>query len=120
MYTKSRAAIQPSYAPVRRGPEAQLLSALHDLGQGLGELRHHAATPWASVTFTGSRHGVTLAFTGNAAVAAGEALIDTLPDHEFSIPRHIAADAAVVAVEHAVLPAPQLVVTLEVLLLEDC
>jgi hypothetical protein len=110
----------PSNRPARRGPEGQLLAALRALGQGQGELRGHTVSPWASVTFTGSRHHVTLGFVGAAAIAAGEELIDALPDHEFTVPGHLVADAAIVAVEHTALPTPQLVVTMAVLLLEDC
>jgi len=62
---------------------------------------------------------VVIAFTGAEAVAAGEAFIDALPDHEFTIPRQLVADAAVVAVEHTTLPEQRLEVTAELLLLED-
>ena len=44
---------------------------------------------------------------------------DALPDHEFTIPRQLVADAAVVAVEHTTLPEQRLEVTAELLLLED-
>jgi hypothetical protein len=103
----------------RRTPWMPLLSALLDLGQGKGELVRHSERSWASVTFSGTRHTVVLAFTGTEAVAAGEALIDVLPDHEFTIPRQLVADAAVVAVDHSALPEPRLEVTAELLLLEE-
>ena len=97
----------------------QLLSAVLELGQGCAELLRHTDRPWASATFTGSRHTILLAFNGNTAVAAGEALIDALPEHEFTIPRQLVADAAVIAVEHTLLPQPRLQVELALLLLED-
>jgi hypothetical protein len=103
----------------RRTPWMPLLSALLDLGGGKGELVRHTERNWASVTFAGTRHSVVLCFTGAEAVAAGEAFIDALPDHEFTIPRQLVADAAVVAVEHTALPEPRLEVTAELLLLED-
>lgn len=102
-----------------RTPWLPLLSALMELAGGKAELLRHAERGWASVTFAGTRHTVVLAFTGAEAVAAGEALIDALPDYEFAIPRQLVADAAVVAVEHSLLPEPRLEVTAELLLLED-
>ena len=103
----------------RRSPWMQLLSALMGLAGGRAELIRHAERPWASVTFAGSRHTVLLAFTGSEAVAAGEAFIAALPDHEFTIPRQLVADAAVLALEQVMLPEPRIEVEIEVLLLED-
>ncbi|MFM5922920.1 MAG: hypothetical protein ACKOPG_01870 [Novosphingobium sp.] len=105
--------------PARRAPWIPLLSAVMELAGSKAELLRHAERSWASVTFSGTRHTVTLAFTGTEAVAAGESLIDALPDHEFAIPRQLVADAAVVAVDHTALPEPRLEVTVELLLLED-
>lgn len=103
----------------RRTPWLPLLSALLELGGGKGELVRHSERNWASVTFAGTRHSVVIAFAGAEAVAAGEAFIEALPEHEFNIPRQLVADAAVVAVEHTALPEPRLEVTAELLLLED-
>ncbi|MGB7656151.1 MAG: hypothetical protein WBL74_11780 [Novosphingobium sp.] len=103
----------------RRTPWMQLLSALLDLAQGQAELVRHAERTWASVTFSGTRHSVVLAFTGAEAVAVGEGLIDALPDHEFAIPGQLVADAAVVRVEHSLLPEPRLEVEIEVLMLDE-
>jgi hypothetical protein len=102
-----------------RTPWLPLLSSLMELAGGKAELLRHAERSWASVTFSGTRHSVVLAFSGAEAVAAGEAFIEALPDHEFSIPRQLVADAAVIAVEHTALPGPRLEVTAELLLLED-
>lgn len=103
----------------RRTPWLPLLSELMTLAEGRAELLRHAERAWASVTFAGTRHTVTLCFTGAEAVAAGEGFIAALPDHEFTIPRQLVADAAVVAAEHTALPEPRLEVTAELLLLED-
>lgn len=102
-----------------RRPWLSLLSALFELGQGEAELIRHSERNWASATFAGTRHNVTLAFTGTEAIAAAEGLIEALPDHEFAIPGQLVADATVVSVEQAVLPQPRIVVELELLLLED-
>lgn len=113
------AAAETARRTVRRGPWMHLLAALMGLGQGKGELLRHSEQPWASVTFSGSRHALTFAFAGVEAVEAGETLLALLPEHEFAIPGQLVADAAVTAVEHTALPEPRLEVMLEVLLLDE-
>lgn len=109
---------QPSAPHVRR-PWLQLLSAVMEMAGNQAELLRHSERPWASVTFSGSRHAMALAFTGSEAVAAGEAFIAALPEHEFTVARQIVADAAVVSVEHVLLPEPRMVAEIELLLLEE-
>ena len=111
-------ALRTSVPRVRR-PWLQVLSAVMELAGNQAELLRHAESPWASVTFSGSRHAMALAFSGSKAVAAGEAFITALPEHEFSVPRQIVADAAVVSVEHVLLPEAKLMVEIELLLLEE-
>lgn len=103
----------------RRTPWAALLKALLELAGNQAELLSHAERAWASVTFSGSRHDVRLRFTGIEAIDAGELFIDTLPDHEFSIPRQLVADAAVLSVTHILQPEPFMEVEVQLLLLED-
>lgn len=103
----------------RRTPWLPLLHALLELAEGKAELIRHAERAWASVTFSGTRHDVTLAFVGTEAVEAGERFIEALPEHEFTIPRQLVADAAVLRVEHTLLPQPRLVVEAQLLLLEE-
>jgi len=114
-----QALISAAARKARRAPWVHLLTALLDLAGGKAELLRHSERSWASVTFSGTKHLVALAFTGAEAVAAGEALIDALPEHEFALPRQLVADAAVVAVTHSALPAPRLEVELELLLLDE-
>jgi hypothetical protein len=104
--------------PARR-PWLPLLSELLALGQGKGELLRHSERPWASLTFSGTRHRVRLAFAGTEAVAAGERLIEALPEHEFAIPGQLVADAMIAEVEHTALPEPRLEIEAELLLLEE-
>jgi len=78
----------------------------------------HGEANWASITFAGTRHRIVLEFAGEAAVAAGECFIAFLPEHEFTLPGHLVADAAVVSVDHVAAP-PLLRVTCELLLLEE-
>ena len=104
---------------LRRNPANRLLGALCDLGDGQAIVLRHEERAWASITFAGSRHTLALRFAGDAAVAAGERFIAALPDHEFAIPRRLVADAAIVAVRHALLPEPSLEIECEVLLLDE-
>ncbi|MCC6924766.1 MAG: hypothetical protein IT549_02950 [Novosphingobium sp.] len=103
----------------RRTPWMPLLSAVLELAQGQAELLRHSERAWASVTFSGSKHTVVLAFDGADKVLAGETLIDALPEHEFTLPRLLVADAAVVRVEHSALPQPRLEVEVELLVLDE-
>jgi len=96
-----------------------LLGQVLKLAGGHGELLRHDERPWASVTFSGTRHTIALAFTGTKAITAAERVIDNLCDHEFDIPGHIVADAQVREVSHQHVPAHQLTMELEILLLED-
>jgi hypothetical protein len=96
-----------------------LLSALLELAEGKAELLRHAERAWASITFSGSRHTVALAFTGAEAIAAGERFVEALAEYEFDIPRYLVAEAAVISVVHETLPEPRMSVEVELLLLED-
>jgi hypothetical protein len=113
-----REAIERPARRIRR-PWLQLLAAIMALAEDRATLVRHRERPWASVTFSGTRHLVTLAFDGPEAIAAGERFIAALSDHEFSIPRQLVADAAVIEVDHAPLPEQRLTVTCELLLLEE-
>lgn len=106
--------------PRRSGQWLQLLTALLELAGGKAELVSHAERTWASATFSGTRHTIRLDFSGADAIAAGEALIDAVAEHEFALPRQIVADASVVAVEHTTLPQPVMAVEIVLLLLDDC
>jgi len=103
----------------RRAPWTQMLNALLRLAGRQAELVSHGERPWASATFSGSRHTVVLTFAGAGAQAAGEAFIAALPEHEFTLPGQLVADATVAAVNHAMLPEPVLTVEAELLLLDD-
>jgi hypothetical protein len=101
-----------------RRPANRLIDALIVLSGSHAELLSHSERPWASATFSGSRHQVTLTFTGLEAVAAAEQFIEAVPEHEFEIPGQLVADAAVIEASLAMLPEPKFTVVLE-LLLED-
>ncbi|NBC35739.1 hypothetical protein GTZ99_04115 [Novosphingobium sp. FSY-8] len=102
-----------------RHPSLQLLHALLRLAGDKAELISHAERPWASATFHGTRHTVTLEFNGVDGIAAADELIATLPEHEFTIRGQLVADAVVAEVTQWQIPAPRMVVECELLLLAD-
>lgn len=97
----------------------RLREALSALAQGRAHVLTHSETAWTSVTFTGTRHRIELAFEGAEAIEAGECFIALLPEHEFTIPGQLVADAAVVEVDHLLAPEPKLTIVAELLLLEE-
>ena len=102
-----------------RGPWLALLSEVLTLAGSHAEFRHHAERPWCSATFSGSRHTVTLEFSGQPALDAAEVLIATLPDHEFTVSGQLVADATIAAVDHETGPPPRMIVEVELLLLDE-
>jgi hypothetical protein len=112
----ARDAVSP---PRPRRPWAALINALLDLAGPEAAFLAHGERPWASATFSGSRHAVTLAFAGARGVIAGEAFAEALAEHEFAIPRQIVADACVTGMLHEVEAQERLVVDVELLLVEE-
>ncbi len=109
----------PRPAPrVPRSPGQRLRDAVGELAAGMAIVTRHTERNWASITFAGARHRLELLFEGAVAVDAGERLIACLPEHEFTIPGQLVAEATVVEVDHSLDP-PQMRVTCEVLLLEE-
>ncbi|MEO6093557.1 MAG: hypothetical protein ABIT04_02870 [Novosphingobium sp.] len=100
-------------------PWLPLLNAVLGLAGSHAQLLSHGERAWASITFAGSRHTIALTFAGEDGAAAAEAFIAALPEHEFSIRGRLVADATVVSVDHALLPAPSVTVQAEFLLLDD-
>ncbi|MGB7419630.1 MAG: hypothetical protein WA918_10670 [Erythrobacter sp.] len=106
------------YRP-RRTTSDRLREALSSLARNQGQFLTHEEAPWSSITFSGTRHEITLAFEGAEAVAAGETFIAALPEHEFTVPGQLVADADVREVEHRFAAEERLVVTCVLLLLEE-
>jgi hypothetical protein len=48
--------------------------------------------PWASITFSGERHRISLCLPGPGAAAAAEAFLDGLAERDFPLRGHILAD----------------------------
>ena len=103
----------------RRSLSDRLLAALGALADHRGVVLQHSENAWASITFAGARHRVTMLFDGAEAVAAAEILIADLPEHEFTLPRHFVAQASVVEVDHRLYPAPAMTLVCELLVLEE-
>ena len=109
----------PRRPRARRSSGDRLRSALIALADHHAQVVTHSEKAWASITFAGTRHSLALLFAGEQAVEAGEAFIAALPEHEFTLPGQLVADAAISEVEHRLLPAPRMVVQCDLLLLED-
>ncbi len=103
----------------RRSPWVRLLDSLIALSGGHAQLLRHSERPWASATFSGTRHNAALAFEGNEAMEAAERFIEALPDHEFAIPGQLVADAAVIEARLDMLPVPRFEIEVELLLLDE-
>ena len=103
----------------RRTAADRLRDALLTLSDHHAQIVAQSERAWASITFAGARHVFTLIFAGEAAVEAGERFVADLPDHEFSLSGQLVADATVSEVEHRMVPSPRMIVTCEVLMLEE-
>ena len=103
----------------RRTAADRLRDALLTLSDHHAQIVAQSERAWASITFAGARHTFSLIFAGEAAVEAGERFVANLPDHEFTLAGQLVADATVSEVEHRMLPSPRLIVTCEVLMLEE-
>jgi len=84
-----------------------------------GILIEHGETPWASITFAGTRHAMVWFFAGVEAITSGEEFVAALPDHEFRIPGRLVADATITEVSNRQLPEPTMTVKAEILLLDE-
>lgn len=106
------------YRPKRTTAD-RVREALLTLAEGRASLLTHEETAWSSITFSGTRHELMLDFDGAEAVEVGEEFIAALPDHEFTIPGQLVADATVREVDHRFGPDERMVVTAVLLLLEE-
>ena len=106
------------YRP-RRTVSDRVREAVLTLAEGKASLLTHEETAWHSITFSGTRHEFMLDFDGIEAVVAGENFLEALPDHEFTIPGHLVADATIREVDHRFGANERMVVTAVLLLLEE-
>lgn len=82
---------------MRRRPDVleRLVRALVGSAPAAVAVRHAASRPWASATFVGARHRITLFGVTSAEL---DGWIAGLPAAEFDLPGALVADLAVVAV----------------------
>jgi len=73
-----------------------LSSSFANLGVTLEEIRSRS---WASATFTGARHELTLRIAGDGARGAADAFLANLHAAEFKLRGHILADIALLSDE---------------------
>lgn len=116
--TKSAQPRTRRYRPKRTTGD-RVREALLMLAEGRANLLSHEEKAWSSITFTGTRHEVVLDFDGREAVEVGEEFIAALPDHEFTIPGQLVADATVRDVDHRFGADERMKVTAVLLLLEE-
>lgn len=116
---ETKAVATATIPPRRLSATDRLMRAVREIAGSLARIVEHRETPWASITFTGTRHCLVLRFEGGDAVSDGEAFVTALPEHEFRIHGQLVADAAITRVDHALLPAPLLEVECEILLLDE-
>lgn len=76
---------------------------------------------WASITFTGARHDISVRLDGDGADAAAAAFLTNLEAAEFRLRGHILADIALVSKERSTGPegSPRVRIRLEALTVED-
>ena len=79
-----------------------------------------ASRSWASATFTGARHVLTLRLTGDGAEAAADAFLGDVEVAEFRLRGHILADIALISRESIANAGEPIVrIKLEALTVED-
>ncbi len=103
----------------RRSLSDRVREALLVLAEKQAKVLTHEEKAWASITFAGTRHSLTMEFDGEGAVACGENFIEALPEHEFVIPGQLVAEAEVNEIKHSLNPHPSMILTVILLLLEE-
>lgn len=79
----------------RRDPGSLLASQLEALAGSRARVTLKRERPWASITFSGTRHSFAVDWPGAAESGDMENLATALPDHEFAIPGYFVADILV-------------------------
>ena len=115
---RTSGSFHPGIAAQIRAADA-LKRELNELGAEPGSLLMHEQHVWASATYAGVRHRLVYLFLGQEAVEHGLALIGEIPEHKFSIPHQLVADADVINIDHCLTEPPRLELTLELLLLDE-
>jgi len=83
----------------RRDPHIRVTAQVLEMAGSSASVAEAVCRPWASATFLGARHRISVRFSGPDHACEAEAFANSLPEAEFSIPGHIVADACVDAWE---------------------
>lgn len=89
------------FTPARRDPLGRLISQLVQLAGSNAFMAESTSRPWASATFVGAQHVLTLCIGARdqgddcAGIDAAERFARALPEAEFHIPGHIVADIVI-------------------------
>ena len=83
----------------RCDPHRLLLRAVREKAErdGLAEIVATRSEAWASATFRGARHSLSLQLDGDGAEDRATRLGETLDAMEFRLPGHLVADIALIA-----------------------
>ena len=80
---------------------ARTLASLNFLNfSGAVSAERHASRPWASGTFSGARHFLSLLLEGRGAGEAAAAFLVGIGDHQFALDGHVVADISHGECEH--------------------
>lgn len=109
---------QPASRAAERAGK-RIVTALQGMVGDCAELLAMEERAWASATFSGARHTITLRFTGTKDCEVADVFIEALPEHEFGLPGLLVADAQVRAVTYDCLPQPTMTIAAELLLLNE-
>ena len=71
---------------------AALIRALRGCSAAALVVETAESAPWASATFIGATHRLTIAVDGPAAAARADTLVEMLPTLEFALHGHLVAD----------------------------
>ncbi|MDF0542049.1 hypothetical protein PX699_06825 [Sphingobium sp. H39-3-25] len=106
---------------IRRNPHSRLLRILLIAAGPDAAIARASTEPWASITFQGARHLISLRFFGPESHRAANAMADRLPKQDFAIPGHIVADVAVDErlLDHEPDGTPSATLELSILTIED-
>lgn len=84
--------------PALNATAALIRAITTHLGDG-ASIAEIESRPWASVTFSGARHALTLRLEGTQAAARADTFLADLDLAEFTLRGHILADVALIARE---------------------
>jgi hypothetical protein len=78
-----------------RSPGSLIASQIEALAANRVTVTMEHERPWASITFSGTRHSFAVDWEGTAEPDGMHNLAKALPDHEFAIPGYFVADILV-------------------------